>query len=156
MLNYETLLGTMNLHQVWSILHKDPTLLQTWDCPTFAWLVLIGALKEQCDSKCHVTPWSFWTLKPSNSLEVCKNTYDHTKEIDYGNGGESIANVVLVGDNIVIKADKSTNEDFWLMLVDKCVYVVEEDFRDAWENSYLQGENVPRGLGFMCLDMTSL
>jgi hypothetical protein len=62
----------------------------------------------------------------------------------------------LVGDNIVIKADKSTNEDFWLMLVDKCVYVVEEDFRDAWENSYLQGENVPRGLGFMCLDMTSL
>ncbi len=78
-----------------------------------------------------MTPWYLQRIKPSNSLKVHRSTYDLAKEIEYGSGGELIVDVVLVGDNIVIKVNESTNEIFWFMLVDKCVHVVEEDFTDA-------------------------
>jgi len=67
---------------------------------------------KKCDSKSHVTPWSLQKLKPFNSLKVREITYDLNEEIEYGNGGELIADAVLVGDNIVVKVGGSSNEDF--------------------------------------------
>lgn len=136
MLNYETFLGTKSLHQVWSVSHKDPTLFQIQDLSYFCVACVDTCLEEQCDSKSHVTPRSFRKLKPFNSLEVWKNTYDPNEEIGCRNGGELFANVVFVRDNIVLKANGSSIEDFWLMLVDKCVHVVEKNFI-SWLGQFL-------------------
>jgi hypothetical protein len=38
--------------------------------------------------------------------------YDPIEEIEYGIRGELIVDVVLVGNNIVVKVDGSSNEDF--------------------------------------------
>ncbi len=60
----------------------------------------------------HVTPFFLQRLKPSNNLKICESMYDPIEEIEYGIRGELIVDVVLVGNNIVVKVDGSSNEDF--------------------------------------------
>jgi hypothetical protein len=51
-------------------------------------------------------------LKPHNTLDVKEMMYDSAVEIKVGLGGEWIAKVVNVGDNVVVCANNSTNESF--------------------------------------------
>jgi hypothetical protein len=71
--------------------------------------------------------------------------YDPVEDIKYGTRGEFIADVILVRDNIDVKANGSSNEDFWFMLVEKCVHGVKDNFIYASGNSYLEGEMVVQG-----------
>ncbi len=57
--------------------------------------------------------------------------FDLNEEVECGTGGEWIANVVCVGDNVVVIANNETNEQFWLLLVDKTIHVVHESF-EKW------------------------
>lgn len=64
---------------------------------------------------------------------------DLDEEIDNSTSGEWIAYGVYVGDNVAVIIDSETNEQFWLLLVDKVVHNVEESFKDQWGNSYVEG-----------------
>jgi hypothetical protein len=57
--------------------------------------------------------------------------YDFKEEFEAGLGGEWIAEVVQVGDNVAIHVDNSTYESFWLMIVDKVVHTIFASFIDA-------------------------
>lgn len=70
---------------------------------------------------------------------------DHDEEIENNTSGEWIIYGVYVGENIAIIIDSETNEQFWLLLVDKVVHSVEESFEDQWGNSYVEGDIVLRG-----------
>ncbi len=59
-----------------------------------------------------MSPWSLKRLKPHNTLDVKEMMYDSAVEIKVGLGGEWIAKVVNVGDNVVVCANNSTNESF--------------------------------------------
>ncbi len=43
-------------------------------------------------------------------------------------GGEEMAHDLVVGDNIVVMCQTSTNERFWIMLVDQLMHMVIEHF----------------------------
>jgi hypothetical protein len=51
-------------------------------------------------------------LKPLNTTYVKNMMYDSEKEVEARLGGEWIANVVHIGDNVVVHANNGTNETF--------------------------------------------
>jgi hypothetical protein len=51
-------------------------------------------------------------FKPINVVEVRQATNKHNELVEFGSGGEEMAKYVLVGDNIVIWCQNSTNESF--------------------------------------------
>ncbi len=58
--------------------------------------------------------------------------FDLDEEIERGIGGEWIANVVCVEDNVVVIIESGTYEQFSLLLVDKMVHVVQKSFEVEW------------------------
>ncbi len=70
---------------------------------------------------------------------------DLDEEIKNIIGGEWIANGIYVGDNFVVIANSETNEQFWLLLMDKVLHNVEDSFGNQWGNSYVEGDIILRG-----------
>jgi hypothetical protein len=103
-MNYDILPSIKNLHQVKLVSHKDPT-LQIRDLSCLCVACVHRCLEKQCDSRSHITPFFLQRLGPSNNLEIYEIMYDIVEEIKYGIGDEFIVDVVLVGDNIVVKAN---------------------------------------------------
>jgi hypothetical protein len=64
------------------------------------------------------------------------------EEIEYGVGGEAIANNVFIGDNIVVPCENDNGEAFWLLFCDKPKHVVKDTFTDAYKNTYNEGYEV--------------
>ncbi len=52
-------------------------------------------------------------------------------DIEYGGGGEQMVEDVHIGNNVVVKWQTNTNEDYWIFLCDKGLHVVEECFIDG-------------------------
>jgi hypothetical protein len=50
------------------------------------------------------------------------------EEIEYGLGGEVIANRVAIRDNIILPCESTNGEQFWLLLCDKPKHIVTETF----------------------------
>lgn len=55
---------------------------------------------------------------------------DFDEEIESDTSGEWIVDGVYVGNNVFIITDNETNEEFWLLLMDKIIDIVEESFDD--------------------------
>jgi hypothetical protein len=108
--------------------HKDPTLLQVHEISCFCVVCINRGSKERCENELHVHPRTLKRLKPCDNLEDRIIMFDLNEEVECGIGGEWIANVVCVGDNVVVIANNETNEQFWLLLVDKTIHVVHESF----------------------------
>jgi hypothetical protein len=51
-------------------------------------------------------------LKPTNPFDVQVAFDQSIDEINYGNGGEEMAKDVHIGDNVAIRCQTSTNEDY--------------------------------------------
>jgi hypothetical protein len=49
---------------------------------------------------------------------------DFEDEIKYGNGGEKMVEDIHEGDNVVIKCQTSTYEEYWILLCDKGLHMV--------------------------------
>jgi hypothetical protein len=49
-------------------------------------------------------------------------------KVEYGNGGEEMVDDVVVGDNITMLCQSSSNENFWIMFVDTPIHMVKEHF----------------------------
>ncbi len=117
----------------------SPTRTQPWfkfmKFHVFCVVCINRSPEESCDNEFHVHPWTLKRLKPCNNLEVKNIMFDLDEEMECGIGGEWIANLICVGDNVAMIADNETNEQFWLLLVDKTIHVVHESFEDGWGNS---------------------
>lgn len=77
------------------------------------------------------------------------------EKIKSGIGGELITNAVCVGDNVAIIAKSETNEQFWLLLVDRTIHIVHESFEDEWDNFHVEGDVVLRGYWYERLHVGS-
>jgi hypothetical protein len=64
--------------------------------------------------------------------------YNSDKKIKTSFKGEWIVDNLYPGDNIVVPID--VDGPFWLMLVDKGAYIVQESFIDDDENEWIVGD----------------
>ncbi len=85
-------------------------------------------------------------LKPLDRLELQQFMHNADVEIACGNGGEGMADEVVMGDNIVVM--NSSNEGFWIMLVSTLIHMVKEHFMDQWEQIWFEGDYVLHGLRY--------
>ncbi len=53
-----------------------------------------------------------------------------------------MAKDVNIGDNVAIKCQTNTNEDYWILLCDKGLHMVEECFTDRWGQKWFLGDQV--------------
>jgi hypothetical protein len=65
-------------------------------------------------------------------------------ETQYGVGGEAIADLVIIGDNMAVPCESNNGETFWLLLCDKPKHVVRHTFKDSYGNTYYEGDEVIR------------
>ncbi len=65
---------------------------------------------------------------------------DFDEDIESDTSGEWIVDGVYVGNNVSIITHNETNEQFWLLLMDKIIDIVEESFDDQWGNTYVGGD----------------
>jgi hypothetical protein len=63
--------------------------------------------------------------------------YNFDEEIQVGSGGEWIAKNLCPSDNVVIPT--TTDEPFWLVLVDKSAHVVVISLKDVDGNKWTKG-----------------
>jgi hypothetical protein len=84
--------------------------------------------KTHCVNKDHVLEWILTCLRLENSCEVQEIMYDPNEEMEASIGGEWIVDNLHPSDNVVILI--TTNEPFWLMLVEIDVHVVDNSFTD--------------------------
>jgi hypothetical protein len=73
--------------------------------------------------------------------------YDAKEEIEYGTGGEWIADGLGMGDNVAMRAPFE-DEPYWLMIVVAATYTIEEAFSDLGGNLYVPGDVVFLGLWY--------
>lgn len=57
------------------------------------------------------------------------------EEIEFGLGGEWIVDDVQVGENTTVLLD-DPNDPFWILLVIKCIDVIEDSLTDGWNITY--------------------
>ncbi len=119
--NCETIHGSWNMHEIRFVSHNI-------SCFCFACIDRIP--NGKCKNELHVPTWTLKRIKLTNSVEVRNMMIDLDEEIDNSTSGEWIAYGVYVGDNVAVIIDSETNEQFWLLLVDKVVHNVEESFKD--------------------------
>jgi hypothetical protein len=72
-------------------------------------------------------------MKPIHQLEARQILQNPDAKVEYGSGGEEMADDVVMGDNITMLCQNSIDESFWIMLVDTHVHMVKEHFTDAWQ-----------------------
>jgi hypothetical protein len=94
----------------------------------------------------HVEEFKVYRLTPKAPTQA-RRLYDLDEEIEANAGGEWMTDGLGVGDNVVVRA-LLEEEPFWLMLVVKGVYVVEEAFTDPDGNNYVPGDVVFFGLWY--------
>jgi hypothetical protein len=59
-----------------------------------------------------------------------------------------MAKDVNIGDNVAIKCQTNTNEDYWILLCDKGLHMVEECFTDRWGQEWFPGDWVIQGVWY--------
>jgi hypothetical protein len=95
-----------------------------------------------------VKAWSLKRLKPFNISNVKDMMYDFEEEVETKLGGEWIAYVVQIGDNV-----NGIDETFWI--IDEGVHTVQTSFTNGWSNEYVEGDVVLRGFWYDRLSINS-
>jgi hypothetical protein len=86
-------------------------------------------------SKPHVLAWEIARLQVIDrptTYQAMQNVEDETQ---YGVGGEAIANLVAIGDNMAIPCESNNGEALWLLLFDKPKHVVRDTFKNSYGNT---------------------
>jgi hypothetical protein len=60
----------------------------------------------------HVPWWTFARLRPLNTFIVWSTMHDDNHEIEFGIGGKQMANDLVIGNNVIVVCESSTNEHF--------------------------------------------
>jgi hypothetical protein len=142
----QTVKGSRRAHQVRSVCPRDPTLIEYRDSSCFCLSCLDSTLQFPCENAVHVQPWTLARLSPIDRATAREVLEDAEEEIEYGAGGEDMADAVVVGDNIAIKCESSSDdENFWILIVDKPLHMVQTTFKDGWEQEWMPGDYVVSG-----------
>jgi hypothetical protein len=143
--NCATVARSRGMHQVRSLINKDPTLIQyrQLSCSCLACTSRTPAF--ECEQRDHVPPWRLYRLQPQNTREVKDMMYDSDEDVRAQGGLDNLCEDVHVGENVAIPTDLR-NEPFWILLCDKAVHVVQESFIDAWDNSFVIGDGSYLGI----------
>jgi hypothetical protein len=96
-----------------------------------------GDPSSECVNKKHVLEWILIWLRAKNTLEMRELMYDLNEDIEVGSWGEWIAENLCQSDNIIVPT--TTNEPFWLMLINKGAHVVVTSFKDVDGNEWIEG-----------------
>jgi hypothetical protein len=59
--------------------------------------------------------------------------------MEYGSGGKQMAKDVHVGNNVVMKCDDDIDEDYWILLCDKGLYMIQQGLKDGWGQDWFRG-----------------
>lgn len=68
--------------------------------------------------------------------------------MEFGSGGEEIAEDVLMGDNIAILCQNYAYENLQILLVDKPLHMMTWHFKDDWGQEWFEGDYVICGLWY--------
>jgi hypothetical protein len=66
-----------------------------------------------------------------------------------------MAEDVHVGDNVAVKCDVAINEDYWILLCDKGLHMIQHGFKDGWGQDWLPLDWVIRGVWYERLRLGS-
>jgi hypothetical protein len=58
--------------------------------------------------------------------------HDDSHEIEFGIGKEQMVHDLVIGDDVVVVCESSTNEHLWLLLCDKLIHTMKELFTNDW------------------------
>jgi hypothetical protein len=85
--------------------------------------------KLECELVNHVLGWTLLRLVPRDRIQVRATMLQQNKdgEIEAQTRRDEIANDVQVGENITVRSN-DVDDPFWIMLVTKCIHVIEECF----------------------------
>jgi hypothetical protein len=64
-------------------------------------------------------------LKPNNPTKLQDAFHLLNDEVEFGSGGKQMAKHVQVGDNVAVKCQISTDKDYWILLCDKELHMIE-------------------------------
>ncbi len=88
----------------------------------------------------HIKPWQLIQLKPTNVVEVREAFHDPIDEIEFGSRGEEMVENVQLGDNVAIRCQTSTYEEYWILLYDKGLHMIQYHFIDGWGQEWLPSD----------------
>jgi hypothetical protein len=77
---------------------------------------------------------------------VRETFHDYVDEIEFGSGGEEMIEGVQLGDNVVVKCQTSTSKDYWILLCDKGLHMIQDYFTYGWGQEWLLGDCVIQGV----------
>ena len=140
-----TVKGSLEAHQARSKSHTDPTLVEWRDLSCFCLACESGLETDLCDNRAHVQKWKLTRMRPKNKYLAREAYMEVDEEIEYGDGGQEMADDVCVGDNVAIKCETHGEEEFWILLIDQSAHILDEDVVDGWNQSYFIGGFVVRG-----------
>lgn len=140
-----TVKGSLKAHQARSKSHTDPTLVEWRDLSCFCLACESGLETDLCDNRAHVQKWKLTRMRPKNKYLAREAYMEVDEEIEYGDGGQEMADDVCVGDNVAIKCETHGEEEFWILLIDQSAHILDEDVVDGWNQSYFIGDSVVRG-----------
>jgi hypothetical protein len=63
--------------------------------------------------------------KPTNWAKLRESFHHPNGEIEYGSGGEQMVEDVHVGDNVTMKCDDVIDEDYWILLCDNGLHMIQ-------------------------------
>jgi hypothetical protein len=133
--------GSKKMHQVRLLSPRDPTLLQIRELMCFCTASLDSNTALQYWQRDHIPVWRLVRIKSKQPSRI-RALYDEDEEVEAGSGREWMADSLLVGDNIVVRACNDENDKFWIMLVCKGAHRVEDAFVDDAGNEYIPGNMV--------------
>lgn len=133
-----TIKGSRSMHQVRSMLARDPTLIQFRQVSCACMSCADKNSDNECERATLVPSWRLSKLVPNDLLHVRGAILHQNQDekIEFDTGGEyQIADDVQVGENIAIPSN-DFDDSFWIMLVAKCVHVLAECLTHGWDNQY--------------------
>lgn len=71
-----------------------------------------GLATDICDSNAHVKKRKLVRMRPKNKILAREIYLEIDEDIEYGDGGQEMANNVGVGDNVAILCERHEEDDF--------------------------------------------
>jgi hypothetical protein len=136
----------MSNHQCRSVSARDPTLIQFHHLSYLCFVCFTYGSGDCCHQIDHVPEFSLYRLSPKAPCHV-RRLYNVDEEHDAVAAGECNADGLCVGDSIAVRAPVE-DEPYWLILIVKPTYVVEDAFTNPDGNSYVPGNVVFNGFWY--------
>jgi hypothetical protein len=137
---------SMANHQCKSVLARDPMLIQYRHLSCLCYCCFNYGSADSCHQSNHVPEFFLYKLSPKTPSQV-RRLYDPDEDVEAWTGGDFVEDGLCVGDNVAVRAP-GEDEPYWLIIVCKPMYVVQEPFTDPDGNAYVPGDMVFNGFWY--------